>query len=121
MGPGVCGRPVLSRGLVYPWRRLRAAFTSSPSEQVTLSAVCVRHAREVARALLAAGASAVVASDRHAICDHLPVSQRQACWAHLERACETFIDRGGEAAQFVGAHAAGSVPDPKRPQGSEVV
>jgi hypothetical protein len=83
------------------WREARdkAWLWTVVSDQVTVFAIRLDHDREVARALLGADTSAVVGSDRHSIYGYLPVLQRQACWAHLERAFETFVDRGGEAAK----------------------
>jgi len=51
----------------------------------------------VARELLGEQTTAIVNSDRCQAYDFLPVTQRQTCWAHLERTFETFVARGGEA------------------------
>jgi transposase len=83
------------------WREARdkAWLWTVVSDQVTIFAIRSCHDREVARELLGADTCAVVGSDRHSIYGYLPASQRQACWAHLERAFETFVERGAEAAQ----------------------
>ena len=53
----------------------------------------------MARELLGEDTTAIVGSDRFTVYNYLSVSQRQTCWAHLERSFETFVDRGGEAAR----------------------
>ena len=51
------------------------------------------------------------ASDRHKAYGYLPVLQRQACWSHLERTFEKFVDRGGDAGLGRPAAAGVHAPD----------
>ena len=46
---------------------------------------------------------AVVGCDRYSAYAHLPLRRRHVCWAHLRRAFEEFVGRGGEA-ERVGHH-----------------
>jgi hypothetical protein len=42
-----------------------------------------------------------VGSDRYSAYNHLAITQRQVCWAHLKRDFQAFVDRGGQS-QIVG-------------------
>ena len=68
------------------------------TDLVTVFAIRSRRDSEVARELLGDDTTAIVGSDRHKAYGYLPVLQRQACWSHLERTFEKFVDRGGDAA-----------------------
>lgn len=83
------------------WREARgkAWLWTVASALVTVFAIRSRRNREVARELLGENNTAIIGSDRFTVYDYLPLSQRQACWAHLERTFEQFVERGGEAAQ----------------------
>jgi len=51
--------------------------------------------------LLGTEYSGIVGSDRYSAYHHLDTEQRQACWAHLIRDFQAFVDRGGQS-QVVG-------------------
>ena len=82
------------------WREARAKawLWTVASGPVTAFAIRSGRDREVARELLGEDPTAIVGSDRFTVYDYLPVRQRQACWAHLERTFELFVERGGQAA-----------------------
>jgi transposase len=42
----------------------------------------------------------IVVSDRFSACNHLPVMQRQLCWAHLMRDLTAIAERPGASAEF---------------------
>jgi transposase len=50
------------------------------------------------RKLLGPTLSGILCSDRWRAYDHVPVLQRQVCWAHLKRNWEAMRERGGKAA-----------------------
>lgn len=83
------------------WREARAKawLWTVASALVTVFTICSHRDRAVARELLGEDTTAIVGSDRFTVYNYLSVSQRQTCWAHLERSFETFVDRGGEAAR----------------------
>lgn len=60
-----------------------------------LAVFLIRHKRDraSAHALLGANYEGVVVSDRYAV--YHDINRRQACWAHLGRDWQAFIDRGG--------------------------
>ena len=82
------------------WREARenAWLWTVATDLVTVFAIRSRRDSEVARELLGDDTTAIVGSDRHKAYGYLPVLQRQACWSHLERTFEKFVDRGGDAA-----------------------
>ena len=82
------------------WREARenAWLWTVATDLVTVFAIRSRRDSEVARELLGDDTTAMVGSDRHTAYSYLPVLQRQACWSHLERTFEKFVDRGGDAA-----------------------
>ena len=41
-----------------------------------------------------------VVSDRFSTCNHLPIQQRQLCWAHLIRDLTAIVERSGASAEF---------------------
>jgi transposase len=49
------------------------------------------------RKLLGATLSGILCSDRWGAYDHVPLLQRQVCWAHLRRNWEKMVERGGKA------------------------
>ena len=83
------------------WREagVKAWLWTVASALVTVFTIRPRRDREVARDLLGEDTTAIIGSDRFTVYDYLPVSQRQTCWAHLQRTFEQFVDRGGEAAR----------------------
>ena len=82
------------------WRQARAKawLWTVASALVTVFVIRSGRDRKVARELLGENTTAIVGSDRFTVYDYSPVRQRQACWAHLERTFEQFVERGGEAA-----------------------
>lgn len=50
--------------------------------------------------LIGATLSGILCSDRWRAYDHVPLLQRQACWAHLKRNWEKMVERGGKALQI---------------------
>ena len=81
------------------WREAREKvwLWTVTTDQVTVFAIRSGRDSGVARELLGEDTTAIVGSDRLKTYDYLAVSQRQVCWAHLERSFEKFLDRGGEA------------------------
>jgi transposase len=53
-----------------------------------------------AKELLGHGFAGVVVSDRYAAYNHLPISQRQLCWAHLIRDLTAIAERRGASAEI---------------------
>jgi hypothetical protein len=51
--------------------------------------------------LLGPAYAGTVGSDRYSAYNHLPIAQRQVCWAHLKRDFQAFVERGGQS-QIVG-------------------
>jgi transposase len=54
-----------------------------------------RRSREAFTSLLGAAFGGIVGSDRYSAYAHLPVEQRQLCWAHLKRDWQFFRERDG--------------------------
>jgi hypothetical protein len=52
---------------------------------------------KIAQKILGTTFGGIVGSDRCGAYNWLKVSQRQACWAHLKRDFQAFVDRGGES------------------------
>lgn len=50
-----------------------------------------------AKGLLGENYAGIVGSDRYSAYNYLDPRRRQACWAHLQRDFQAFIDRGGES------------------------
>jgi transposase len=59
---------------------------------VTVFLVRLSRARKVLGELIE-GRPGVLTTDRYPVYDHLPVGQRQVCWAHLRRDFQAMIDR----------------------------
>ncbi len=70
---------------------------------VTVFAIRPSRGRDGVDEVLGADNRAVVGSDRYSAYAHLPLRRRHVCWAHLRRAFEEFVARGGEAGR-VGHH-----------------
>jgi transposase len=60
---------------------------------VTVFLARLSRARKVLAELIP-GQSGVLTTDRYPVYDHLPVGERQVCWAHLRRDFQAMIDRG---------------------------
>ena len=52
----------------------------------------------------------IVVSDRFSAYNHLPVMQRQLCWAHLIRDLTAISERPGSSAEFGAGTYQGSCP-----------
>lgn len=66
------------------------------------AALFVIHARRGVAgltALLGETIRGLISSDRWSAYGHLPLRQRQVCWAHLRRDSQAMVDRGGPAAE----------------------
>jgi transposase len=59
---------------------------------VTVFLIRLSRARKVLGELIE-GRPGVLTTDRYPVYDHLPVGQRQVCWAHLRRDFQAMIDR----------------------------
>ena len=66
------------------WVAVTAAVTAFP--------VRLSRARKVLADLIP-GDPGTLTTDRYPVCDHLPVGERQVCWAHLRRDFQAMIDR----------------------------
>jgi transposase len=81
------------------WQRAKRAFLwvlSTPL--VVIYMVHSRRAREAAQQILAAF-KGVLVSDRYIVYADRPNRKRQVCWAHLMRAFQKMVDRGGKSAK----------------------
>jgi len=79
-------------------RRSKAWLWTAVTAGVTVFVIRCHRAREVIDELLGDNNTAIIGSDRYSAYGHLPLSQRQVCWAHLRRTFEDFATRRGEAA-----------------------
>ena len=80
-------------------RRKKAWLWTAVTALVSVFLIRPRRDADVARELLGDKTTAIVCSDRGKAYDFLPALQRQACWSHLIRNLEKFVERGGEAKQ----------------------
>jgi transposase len=76
------------------WRegRTRGWLWVAVTARVTVFLVRLSRARKVLGELIT-GPPGVLTTDRYPAYDHLPVGQRQVCWAHLRRDFQAMIDR----------------------------
>jgi transposase len=65
---------------------------------VTVFRITDNRRQAEAQQLLGPDYRGVVGSDRHSAYNWLDPDQRQACWSHLQRDFQAFVDRGGESA-----------------------
>ena len=82
------------------WQQAKRAFLwvlSTPL--VVVYMVHSRRAREAAQALLAAF-KGILVSDRYVVYANRSQRKRQVCWAHLMRAFQTMVERGGGSAKI---------------------
>ena len=79
------------------WRqgRAKAWLWTAVTDGVTVFSIRKRRNRDGVDEMLGADNRAVVGSDRYSAYAHLPLRRRQVCWAHLRRAFEEFVARGG--------------------------
>ena len=87
------------------WRqgRAKAWLWTAVTAGVTVFAIRPSRGRDGVEEVLGADNRAVVGCDRYSAYAHLPLRRRHVCWAHLRRAFEEFVARGGEA-ERVGHH-----------------
>ena len=78
-------------------RRSKAWLWTAVTAGVTVFVIRCHRARAVIDELLGDNNTAIIGSDRYSAYGHLPLSQRQVCWAHLRRTFEDFAARKGEA------------------------
>jgi transposase len=67
---------------------------------VTVFMQCLSRSKAAAIELLGQGFTGVAVSDRYSAYNHLPVEQRQLCWAHLIRDLTAIADRQGVSAEM---------------------
>lgn len=81
------------------WRegRRRGWLWVAVTASVTVFLVRLSRARGVLADLIP-GDLGVLTTDRYPVYDHLPLNQRQVCWAHLRRDFQAMIDRRKEGA-----------------------
>jgi len=82
------------------WQQAKRAFLwvlSTPL--VVVFMVHARRAREAANELLAAF-KGILVSDRYVVYANRSNRKRQVCWAHLLRAFQTMVERGGRSAKI---------------------
>jgi len=69
--------------------------------QVTVFKIFSTRGADGVEGLLGKDYLGIVGSDRYSAYNHLDTEQRQACWSHLIRDFQAFVDRGGHS-QIVG-------------------
>jgi transposase len=69
--------------------------------QVTVFKIFSTRGADGVEGLLGKDYLGIVGSDRYSAYNHLDAEQRQACWSHLIRDFQAFVDRGGHS-QIVG-------------------
>jgi transposase len=82
------------------WRqeRQRAWLWTVVSAELTIFRIDRHRSGPVVDRLLGTDCAAVVGSDRWSAYNRFPADRRALCWAHLKRACQGLVDRGGQAA-----------------------
>jgi transposase len=81
------------------WRQEqgRAWLWTVVTAALTVFRISRRRSGTVVDGLLGAGYAGVVGSDRWSAYRRFPAERRALCWAHLKRAFQGLVDRGGEA------------------------
>lgn len=82
------------------WYEMRANFWLwvCATAAVTVFRISDNRNQAEAQQLLGPDYRGVVGSDRHSAYNWLDPERRQACWSHLGRDFQAFVDRGGESA-----------------------
>jgi transposase len=88
----VAGRPANVDETGWREGRARAWLWVAVTANVTVFLVRLSRGRKVLADLIP-GRPGVLTTDRYPAYDHLPVDQRQVCWAHLRRDFQAMIDR----------------------------
>ena len=76
--------------------RKRWLWVAAASQVVVFLIHWLRNATAL-RKLVGATLSGILCSDRWRAYDHMPLMQRQVCWAHLKRNWKKMLERGGTA------------------------
>jgi transposase len=81
------------------WRqeKKRAWLWTAVTAELTVFVLGHSRGGAVIEALLGATFAGVVGSDRWSAYSRFPAERRALCWAHLKRAFQSLVDRGGEA------------------------
>jgi transposase len=81
------------------WRQeqQRAWLWTVVTAQVTMFRIDRSRGGAVVDALLGSAFTGVVGSDRWSAYSRFPAERRALCWAHLKRAFQGLVDRGGDA------------------------
>jgi transposase len=81
------------------WRqaRQRAWLWTVVTSELTVFQIDRSRGGAVVEALLGSAFAGVVGSDRWSAYSRFPAERRALCYAHLKRACQGLVDRGGEA------------------------
>ena len=81
------------------WRQeqRRAWLWTAVSAELTVFRIDRHRSGAVAEGLLGANFAGVVGSDRWSAYNQFSAARRALCWAHLKRAFQGLVDRGGEA------------------------
>jgi transposase len=81
------------------WRQERKRAWLWTAVTAELTVFCIDRSRGGAAidALLGPAFTGVVGSDRWSAYSRFPAERRALCWAHLKRAFQSLVDRGGEA------------------------
>lgn len=72
----------------------------SATTWVTVFLVLAKRGAKEAQQVIGANYGGIVGSDRHGAYAWLAPERRAVCWAHLQRDCQAFVDRGGKSAQL---------------------
>jgi transposase len=82
------------------WReeQQRAWLWTAVTAELTVFRIDRRRGGAVVEGLLGSAFGGVVGSDRWSAYSRFPAERRALCWAHLKRAFQGLVDRGGEAA-----------------------
>jgi transposase len=81
------------------WRQdqQRAWLWTGVTAELTVFRIDRSRGGTAVEALLGSEFGGVVGSDRWSAYNHFPAERRALCWAHLKRAFQGLVDRGGEA------------------------
>jgi transposase len=88
----VAGKPANVDETGWPEGKKRGWLWVAVTASVTVFLVRLSRARAVLADLIP-GSLGVLTTDRYPVYDHLPLDQRQVCWAHLRRDFQAMIDR----------------------------
>jgi len=72
----------------------KAWLWTATTQLITVFLIATSRSRQALEELIGQSPTKVVTSDRYSAYNHLPLAQRQICWAHLLRDFQAMIDRG---------------------------